>query len=129
MPNKGLTVDASHLESKKTTEYRGVLLETGEEVFRVNLGHQTTNIGEFLGLVHGLQWIIETGYEPKTIYCDSTIAISWFNNKRTSSTKKCNDLRKAEIFLQLFFEKISEVEVVHWNNKLWGEIPADFDRK
>lgn len=129
MPEIGVTVDASHLEKQGVTEYRGVLLETGEEIFRENLGHQTTNIGEFLGLIHAIQWVIETGYEPKVIYCDSTTALSWLKNKRTASTKKNHALKNAEIFLQLFDEKISEIKIEHWNNKLWGEIPADFGRK
>ncbi|MDR2949102.1 MAG: hypothetical protein LBV71_07830 [Prevotella sp.] len=55
-------------------------LRNGEQIFIRDLGCQTVNIGEFLG-------IIETGYEPKIIYSDSLTATIWINNKKIASKK------------------------------------------
>ena len=56
-------------------------------------------------------------------------AISWFKNKKTASKKKCRDLQKAEIFLKAFSWDVDTIEVRHWNNREWGETPADFGNK
>ena len=38
-------------------------------------------------------------------------------------------LQKAEIFLKVMEARIKDIEVLHWDNRLWGEIPADFGNK
>ncbi len=126
---QGIAVDASHSTKNKMTEFRGVDLRTGKEIFREQLGNQTINIGEFLAIVEGIRHIYETGYKPKVIFSDSMVAISWFTNKKTASKKRNMKLMKAECFLRIMEEKIKDIKVIHWNNDRWGEIPADFGRK
>ena len=111
------------------TEYQGINLETGERLFYRNLGNQTVNIGEFLGVVEAAKYIIENDFQPLIIYTDSMTAISWFNNKQTASNKKNKELQKAEIFLKALSYDVDTIEVRHWDNRTWGETPADFGNK
>lgn len=128
-PTKGIAVDAAHSTKRLETEYQAIDLATGEQIFYKNLGNQTVNIGEFLGVVEAVKYIIENDFQPRVVYTDSTTAISWFRSKRTASNKKCKDLHKAEIFLRVMAADVDTIEVVHWNNQKWGETPADFGRK
>lgn len=128
-PTSGIATDAAHSTKNEITEFKGIDLTTGEQIFYKDLGFQTVNIGEFLGVVEAVKYIIETGYEPKTIYTDSQTAISWFNNRRTASNKRCQELQKAEIFLKALSADVDQIQVLHWDNKNWGETPADFGNK
>jgi ribonuclease HI len=128
-PSSGIATDAAHSVKRGVTEYQGINLETGERLFYQDLGDQTVNIGEFLAVVEAVKYIIENDFQPRIIYTDSMTAISWFNNKRTASNKKNKDLQKAEIFLRVFAADVDTIEVVHWNNRTWGETPADFGNK
>ena len=128
-PLKGIATDAAHSTKRSVTEYQGVDLSTGERIFYRDLGNQTVNIGEFLAVVEAVRYIIETGYDPPVIYTDSMTAIAWFNSKHTASQKQNKALQKAEIFLKMFASDIAVIEVRHWDNREWGETPADFNRK
>ena len=50
-PKVGIATDAAHSMKNGVTEYQAIDLSTGERLFYQNLGNQTTNIGEFLGLM------------------------------------------------------------------------------
>lgn len=126
---KGIAVDAAHSMKQKKTEFRGVDLATGEVIFYKSLGNKTINIGEFLAIVEACKYIIENKYEPKRIFSDSQVAISWFKNKDAQSKKREKELDKALIYLRAAYTWIDEIEVIHWDNKNWGEIPADFGNK
>lgn len=128
-PTEGIAVDAAHSTKNLVTEFQAIDLATGERIFYENLGNQTVNIGEFLGVVEAAKYIIENDFQPRTIYSDSVTAITWFKNKATSSSKKCKALQKAEIFLKAFAYDVDTIEVIHWDNKGWGETPADFGNK
>lgn len=126
---KGIAVDAAHSLKNKVTEFQGIDLKTGERIFYKRLGNQTVNIGEFLAIVEGVKWIIDHDYEPKVIFSDSMVAISWFKNKQTSSKKRNPMLQKAEIYLKITASWVDEIKVIHWDNKAYGETPADFGNK
>lgn len=128
-PTKGIATDAAHSMKNGKTEYRAIDLATKKQIFYRDLGNQTTNIGEFLGVVAAAKYIIENNFEPPIIYTDSMTAIAWFKAKKTSSVKVCRELQKAEMFLRALSADIDEIEIVHWDNKRWGEIPADFGNK
>lgn len=128
-PTVGIATDAAHSTKKSVTEFQGIDLATGKQIFYKDLGNQTVNIGEFLAVVEAVKYIIENDFEPPVIYTDSMTAISWFNNKRTASQKRNKALQKAEIFLKIFASDIEGIEVKHWDNREWGETPADFNRK
>lgn len=128
-PVNGIATDAAHSTKRKITEYQGINLATGEQLFYRNLGNQTVNIGEFLAVVEAAKYIIENDYSPRVIYTDSMTALTWFKNKSTASNKNNRDLQKAEIFLKALSADIDTIEVRHWDNKRWGETPADFGNK
>lgn len=128
-PKEGIATDAAHSTKNSLTEYQGINLATGERIFHRELGNQTVNIGEFLAVVEAVKHIIENDFQPRVVYTDSTTAISWFNNKSTASNKKNNELKKAELFLKVMAYDVDTIEVRHWDNRQWGETPADFNRK
>ena len=128
-PTRGIATDAAHSTKYNVTEYQGIDLETGERIFYRNLGNQTVNIGEFLGVIEAAKYIIENDFQPRIIYTDSMTAISWWNNKHTASNKKNRELQKAEIFLKALSEDVDSIKVIHWDNRTWGETPADFGNK
>lgn len=127
--SKGIAVDAAHSMKQKKTEFRGVDLATGEVIFYKSLGNKTINIGEFLAIVEACKYIIENKHEPKRIFSDSQVAISWFKNKEAASVKREREVDKALIYLRAAYTWVDEIEVIHWDNKQWGEIPADFGNK
>ena len=117
-PTAGIATDAAHSNKNEVTEYQGIDLETGRRLFYTDLGYQTINIGEFLGVVEAAKFIIENDFEPRVIYTDSMTAISWFKNKQTAFKKKNKLLQKAEIFLKAFAYDIDTIEVKHWDNRV-----------
>lgn len=128
-PVEGIATDAAHSMKNGRTEYQGIDLATRQQIFYKDLGNQTTNIGEFLAVVEAVKYIIENDFQPRVIFTDSTTAIAWYKMKKTSSTKPCKDLQRAEMFLRALSADVDTIEVVHWDNKRWGETPADFCRK
>lgn len=128
-PVEGIATDAAHSMKNGKTEYQGIDLATRQQIFYKDLGNQTTNIGEFLAVVEAVKYIIENNFQPRVIFTDSTTAIAWFKAKKTSSTKPCKDLQRAEMFLRVMSADVDTIEVIHWDNKRWGETPADFGRK
>lgn len=128
-PMDGIATDAANSTKLKRTEYQGVDIRTGERLFYSYIGNQTVNIGEFLAVVEAAKYIIENDYRPRVIYTDSTTALCWFKNKATNSRKRNKELQKAEIFLKAFAYDVDTIEVIHWDNRRWGETPADFGNK
>lgn len=127
--SQGIAVDAAHSMKNKKTEYQGVDLETGETIFYEDLGNLTINIGEFLAIVAACKYIVANDYQPRRIFSDSKVAISWFKSKSAASNKRNKQLDKGLIYLRAAASWIDDIEVIHWNNKAWGEIPADFGNK
>ncbi len=128
------SVDAACSGNPGLMEYRGVVTETGEELFHVGpLDNGTNNIGEFLALVHALA-LLQKEESNLPIYTDSRTAMAWVRNKRTK-TKLEQDESNSRIF-----ELISRAEdwlrnhtfenpIMKWDTDSWGEVPADFGRK
>lgn len=128
-PTEGIATDAAHSMKNGKTEYQAIDLATRERLFYRNLGNQTTNIGEFLAVVEAVKYIIENDFQPRVIFTDSMTAIAWFKAKKTSSSKPNKDLQRAEMFLRALSADVDTIDVIHWDNKRWGETPADFGRK
>ena len=127
--SKGIAVDAAHSTKNRKTEFQGVDLKTGKPLFYEDLGNQTINIGEFLAIVEGCKYIIDNNYEPKRIFSDSTTAITWFKNKKSASGKRNKMLQKAEAYLRIASFWVDKIQVIKWDNRKYGEIPADFGNK
>ena len=129
-----LAVDAACSGNPGVMEFRGVIADTGTEVFRRGPFVQgTNNIGEFLALVLGLAYIKKDNLNW-VIYTDSVTALAWLRQKRCKTKIEWNasnqDLflmvRKAEMWLH---DNTWTTPVLKWDTKAWGEIPADFGRK
>ena len=128
-PTIGIATDGAHSTKERLTRCRAVDLFSEKEIFRIAVGNWTNNIGEFLGIVEAVKYILANPDTPHVIYSDRITAIIWYRNKKTASSKRCTALLKAEVFLKAVAARIDDIEVVHWDNKRWGEIPADFGNK
>ncbi len=142
MPNSppklpALCVDAACSGNPGRMEYRGVWVnEDGSsyELFRKGAYEMgTNNVGEFLALVHGLAYLQKEDC-PVHIYSDSRIAMGWVKQK-LCKTKLKRTAKNAVLFEMvaraeawLRSNKISR-QILKWDTKSWGEIPADFGRK
>ncbi|MDR1716076.1 MAG: ribonuclease H [Prevotella sp.] len=125
-PKAGIATDCAHSAKLGLIRFRGIDLKTGEQIFLEEIGNCTVNIGEFLGVVAAVKYIMENNYLPGIIYTDSITAITWFEDKKTASKKKYPALKKAEIFLKAMSEEVDKIKIRHWDNARLGEIPADF---
>lgn len=125
-----LAVDAA-CNGEGVFEYQGVLTDTKTPVF--HFGPETggtNNIGEFLALVHALAYL--KGIESDMpIYSDSRIAMKWVKSGTARTSSKNQRVQKlifrAEHWLKE--NKGWSNEILKWETKAWGEIPADFGRK
>jgi len=129
-----LAVDAACSGNPGVMEFRGVIADTGTEVFhRGPFVNGTNNIGEFLALVLGLAWLKQNNL-PWALYSDSRTALAWLRKGHADTKIEWNasnqDLffmvRKAEMWLH---DNTWNTPIYKWDTKAWGEIPADFGRK
>jgi ribonuclease HI len=129
-----LAVDAACSGNPGKMEFRGVIADTGTEVFhRGPYIGGTNNIGEFLAIVLGLAYL-KKHQLPWILYSDSKTAIAWIKQKKCKTQLEWNaqnqDLllavRAAEKWLT---ENTWTTKIYKWETEKWGEIPADFGRK
>jgi ribonuclease HI len=130
-----ICVDAACSGSPGKVEYRGVITDTGEQIFHAGPYEQgTNNVGEFLAIVHALTWQFKhNSHTP--IYSDSENAIVWVMNGVCKTNLKHTPknallfalIRSAENWLAE--NELPEDKILKWDTELWGEIPADFGRK
>ena len=132
--NNAICVDAASSGNPGIMEYQGVDILTKKVLFKKGpYKNATNNIGEFLALVHGIAYLEKTK-KSKIIYSDSKTAISWVKKKKCKTTLKKNSENK-EVFelisraIKWLNENKYDVNILKWETKLWGEIPADFGRK
>ena len=129
-----LAVDAACSGNPGKMEFRGVIADTGTEVFhRGPYVGGTNNIGEFLAIVLGLAYL-KKHQLPWVLYSDSKTAIAWVRQKKCKTQLEWNAsnqnlllaVRAAEKWLA---ENSWTTRIYKWETEKWGEIPADFGRK
>ena len=128
-----IAVDAACSGNPGPMEYRGIDLQTGQQLFHFGPISGTNNIGEFLAIVHALAMLNKEGSD-KTIYSDSRTAIIWLSKHKCKTTlphtpehaKLHNIIARAEIWLNTHSFKN---KIIKWETERWGEVPADFGRK
>lgn len=120
-PTKGIAVDGGCSGNPGKAYYRAVNIDTGEEVFRKDIGIATNNIAEFIGLCNAIR-----DFPDETIYSDSVTAMSWVKNKRANSSFDFPRLKLVEDWLKTL-DKMPKIE--KWQTKEWGENVADFGLK
>ena len=130
-----ISVDAACSGNPGIMEYRAVETLSGIEIFRMGpFNGGTNNIGEFLALIHALALLKKNKDTKTSIYTDSRTALSWWRNKKVKTTLKQTSNNKAVFTLlakAIHWMKTNEVktQIIKWDTKRWGEIPADFGRK
>jgi len=139
-PNHGsiikdsVSVDAACSGNPGTMEYRAVHTGTKKEIFYQGpFKDGTNNIGEFLALVHALA-LFKKLKNNTVIYTDSRTAMSWVKKKKvkTTLTKNENNTILFDLMdraIQWLNENTFTNQIIKWDTKNWGEIPADFGRK
>jgi len=130
-----ISVDAACSGNPGIVEYQGVHTISKEQIFHMGPFHQgTNNIGEYLGLVHGLALLKKQANDHTVIYTDSKTAMSWVRNKKVKTTLKQEPVN-ADLFLLIkratnwLMNNDYKTQILKWETKKWGEIPADFGRK
>lgn len=123
-PTKGISVDGGCSGNPGLAYYRAVDIETGDELFREDIGTATNNIAEFLGLCHAL-----FKYPKDKIYTDSVTAMAWVRNNKAKTTFRSSGITPRITKAQDWLSKVDKSNIQKWNTKVWGEIPADFGLK
>lgn len=127
-------VDAACAGNPGVLEYQCVHTDTKETIFKQGPFEEgTNNIGEFLAIVHALALCKQKNLNYP-IYTDSKIAMGWVKRKKCNTklakkpanAKLYNLIERAETWLK---ENEFENQILKWETKVWGEIPADFGRK
>jgi len=127
-------VDASCIGNPGVMEYRCVNTASLMQVFHGGLFPLgTNNIGEFLAIVHALAWLKGRGLDT-AIYSDSMIALKWVKDKQCKTNLKRHEKNEALFALiQRAEDWLAQHDynnpLLKWHTELWGEIPADYNRK
>jgi len=130
-----IAVDAACSGANGPMEYQGVDTFTGVLLFKKGPYQDgTNNVGEFLALVHAMAHMYNIKNTSCAIYSDSRTAMAWVRNRKAKTTLKRTS--RNEILFSLIdraekWLKTHHVvnQIVKWETKKWGEIPADFGRK
>ena len=129
-----LAVDAACSGNPGKMEFRGVIADTGTEVFhRGPYIGGTNNIGEFLAIVLGLAYLKKYNL-PWVLYSDSKTAIAWIRQKKCKTQLEWN-ANNQDLFLAVraaekwLADNTWTTAIYKWETEKWGEIPADFGRK
>ena len=128
-----LAVDAACSGNPGQMEYRGVHVASRQQIFHFGPLYGTNNIGEFLAIVHGLALLKQKNIQMP-IYSDSVNAIGWVKKKQCKTKLERNEkteelfklIERAEKWLA---QNTYTTQILKWDTKKWGEIPADFGRK
>jgi ribonuclease HI len=125
-----ISVDAACNATTGQFEYRGVITESGTELFRVGpYPGGSNNIAEFLALVHALAYL-KKSRSDLMIYSDSKYAMAWVKKKKAntkaSGPEALRLVQRAEEWLK---SNTYPNKILKWETRAWGEIPADFGRK
>ena len=130
---ESISVDAACSGNPGVMEYQGVDTKTKSQIFHKKFQLGTNNIGEFLALVHALA-LYKKLNNNIPIYTDSEIARKWVirGNCKTTLVQNNNTaelhrvIQRAEKWLK---DNTFSNQLLKWNTRAWGEIPADFGRK
>ena len=129
-----LAVDAACSGNPGLMEFRGVIADTGTQVFhRGPYVGGTNNIGEFLAIVLGLAYLKKEKLDW-SLYSDSKTAIAWVRQKQCK-TKIEGNIHNQDLLLAVraaekwLHENTWTTPIYKWDTEHWGEIPADFGRK
>ena len=130
-----ISVDVGTQGNPGIMEFKGVDTSNGVVLFEggpYTLG--TNNMGEFLGVVTGLQYLQEQKKFTTPVYTDSITALAWVRNKKVLSKLVRNEQTRelweeTEKAIQWLERNDYKNPVLKWDTVAWGEIKADYGRK
>lgn len=131
-----IAVDGACSHNPGPTEYRGVMVGSGKQIFHVGpIPNATNNIGEYLAIIHAAALLAQRGDFTTPIYTDSRTALAWIRAGHHRSKIAANPGNaKARELLQRADAWLANNgpirnPIFKWDTDNWGEIPADFGRK
>lgn len=132
---ESISTDAACSGNPGVLEYQGVNTKDGKQLFHAGpFPVGTNNLGEFLGIVEAIHYLIREKKPNMPIYTDSQTAITWIKNKRVKSNLVRDD-STAKLWKKID-EAVKWLEnneftnpILKWETEKWGEIKADFGRK
>lgn len=146
IPTSGIVVDASCIPVRDSIQrdgfYHGAVewqvfdVATGRRIFASKVYHHgNINQGEFNAIVDAVYLLQAIGERTVPVYSDSMTAIAWFNNRKVSSKHPHNELteeissatKRSLAWIKENHQRLNPV--LFWNNRVWGENPADYGRK
>lgn len=125
-----LVTDGACSKNPGAGEFKVVDLDTMEEIYlSKTFPNSTNNIMEFLGLVESIK--LAKQLKKLYVYTDSVTAMAWLRDKKCSTKLKDKDMLEEinNAILWLKSNNYSEIGILKWDTKNWGESPADFGRK
>ncbi len=132
-----VAVDGACAHNPGPTEYRGVRVIDGVEIFRMGpFEGGSNNLGEYIAIIHMAALLDRRGDHTTPIYSDSRTALAWVRrgHSHSSITPDASNarimelLRRADAWLAAHGGRIAN-PLLKWDTDNWGEIPADFGRK
>jgi len=130
---QSLAVDAACSGNPGDMEYRGVWVESGDEILESVLIKWELII--LVNFSFGT-WscFIEAEKLDCPIYTDSVNAMSWVKKNKCKTKLEKSEVNKPIFDLIWRAEKwlsnnTYSTKIIKWETKQWGEIPADFGRK
>lgn len=131
---ESIAVDGACNSRTGEAEYRGVWTHNAVEIFRMGpFADGTNNIMEFLAIVHALAYCKQNNLSLP-IYSDSRNALLWVSKKevRTKQARTPNNVHLFNLIeraVNWLHQNEYPNQLLKWETKVWGEIPADFNRK
>ena len=92
-PTVGIATDGAHSTKERLTRYRVVDLSSGLELFNHSIGNKTNNIGEFLGIVEAVKYILTHPEAPRIIYSEAlpqSLGIVISKPRHLGAVSSCN---------------------------------------
>lgn len=126
-----ITVDASSSIKNNFWEFQMVWSDTKEVIYRSPTYQDgTNNTGEVMGLCYAVKYRAEHKLDCN-IYTDSMTAISAVEKGIYNMKSKLISSDTRLLIMVILGEAydLNRDNIIHWANKLIGEIPSDYGRK
>ncbi len=128
-----ICVAAIHSDNATHIEYKGIYTATGEVLFKFGPIWGTSQIGEFLALVHAVAYIKQSGWHIP-LYSSSAEAMKWLEDEKCETRFKVNskslDIHEHIIRAEYWLNNNDyEVKLLKWDTDKWGEIPVSFSKE
>jgi len=118
------------IQTTENSSSKGIKTDGEVIFFQDPIDGGNNNIGEFLAIVEALRFAAKHKLDCP-IYSDSRTAIAWVRNGKVRS-KAMEEGKTSERVNRRIWKALKwlhDNEILMWQTRRWGEIPADFGRK